>query len=279
MTPVEKSAALPGRLTLHYVEQGDQAGIPVLLLHGVTDSWHSFEPLLPLLPASIHAFALTQRGHGDSERPAQGYRTREFAADIASFMDAVGLGTAFVVGHSMGATHAKRFAIDHPRRTAGLVLAGAFASYRGNPIMVDLWESTVSRLEDPVDPAFVREFQQSTLARALPQRFLDMVVAESLKLPARVWREAFAGFLEDDFADELGAIAAPTLLVWGERDALVPRRDQDSLLGSIPEAKLIVYEGTGHAVHWEQPARFAADLGTFVRMHTARLRPKPLPQA
>jgi pimeloyl-ACP methyl ester carboxylesterase len=95
------------------------------------------------------------------------------------------------------------------------------------------------------------------------------VVAESLKVPARVWREAFAGFLEDDFADELDAIEAPTLLVWGDRDALVPRRDQDIARTTIPDATLIVYEGAGHAAHWEEPKRFAADLVAFARARYA----------
>jgi pimeloyl-ACP methyl ester carboxylesterase len=93
-----------------------------------------------------------------------------------------------------------------------------------------------------------------------------------------VWREAFEGFLEDDFADELDAIEAPTLLLWGDRDALVPRHDQDVALTTVPDAALIVYEGAGHAVHWEQPQRLASDLVAFVHEHVdaklARLRLK-----
>jgi hypothetical protein len=135
------------------------------------------------------------------------------------------------------------FAIDHPERARGLVLVASFARYRGNPVIADFWESGVSRLQDPIDPAFVREFQASTLAQAIPQPFLDMVVTESLKVPARVWRDAFEGFLEDDFSDELDAIEAPTLILWGDRDALAPRRDQDIALAAIPDATLIVYEG------------------------------------
>jgi pimeloyl-ACP methyl ester carboxylesterase len=269
MISLSKTIKLSNQLTLPYVEQGDPSGIPMLLLHGFTDSWHSFEPVLPHLPASIHAFALTQRGHGDADRPSHGYRTRDFALDLAHFMDAVGLEAAILVGHSMGATHAQRFAIDHPERTLGLVLAASFATYRGNPVLVEFWESAVSQLQDPIDPAFVREFQASTLAQAIPQPFLDFVVEESLKVPARVWREAFEGFLEDDFADELDAIEAPTLVLWGDRDALVPRRDQDLVLAAISDATLIVYEDTGHAVHWERPGRVAADLLAFVH---ARLR-------
>jgi pimeloyl-ACP methyl ester carboxylesterase len=77
--PAVKSAALSTGVTLPYVEQGDPAGTPVVLLHGITDSWRSFEPVLPYLPDSIRAFALTQRGHGDADRPAAAYHPRHLA--------------------------------------------------------------------------------------------------------------------------------------------------------------------------------------------------------
>jgi pimeloyl-ACP methyl ester carboxylesterase len=263
MAPLLKSIELPNGVTLPYVEQGDPTGVPVLLLHGVTDSWHSYESVLPHLPAYIHAFALTQRGHGDADRPA-GYRTRDFAADLAAFADAVGLASAAVVGHSMGSTNAQRFAIDYPERTLGLVLAGSFATYRGNPAVVEFWESAVSPLTDPIDPGFVREFQESTLAKPVPRAFFDTAVRESLKVPARVWRAAFEGSLEDDFVDQLDQINAPTLILWGARDHYCPRRDQDALLTAIAGSRLVVYEDAGHALHWEEPERFAADLVAFV---------------
>jgi non-heme chloroperoxidase len=264
MAPIIRSVELPGRVRLEYVEQGDPAGVPVVMLHGATDSWHSFEHVLPHLPESVRAFALTQRGHGDSDRPTSGYRTRDFAADVATFADAFGLGPAVIVGHSMGATNAKRFAIDYPGRTRGLVLVGAFASYRNNATLVDFWDAAVARLADPVAPDFAREFQESTLARPIPPAFLDTVVRESLKVPARVWRAAFAGFFEDDFAAELHRIAAPTLVLWGDRDGLARRADQEVLIAGIAGARLEIYEGTGHALHWEEPERFAAELTAFV---------------
>jgi pimeloyl-ACP methyl ester carboxylesterase len=265
MTPIIKSLELSNRMKLPYVEQGDPSGIPMLLLHGVTDSWHSFERVLPHLPVSIHAFALTQRGHGNAGRPAAGYRTRDFAADVAAFVNAVGLGPTVVVGHSMGSTNAQRCAIDYPERTLGLVLVGAFATYRSNPAVVEFWESAVSQLTDPIDPGFVREFQESTLAQPVPQAFLDTVVQESLKVPARVWRAAFAGFLEDDCAGELGKIKAPTLILWGGQDAFCSRRDQEALLTAIAGSRLVVYESAGHGLHWEEPERFAADLVAFAQ--------------
>jgi pimeloyl-ACP methyl ester carboxylesterase len=262
---MEKIIDLSNGVALPYVEQGDPSGVPMILLHGFTDSWHSFERVLPYLPRSIHAFALTQRGHGDAESSAVSFRTRDFAADVAAFVQAMKLGPTLVVGHSMGSTHAQRFAIDYPEHTLGLVLAGAFKSYRDNPVVVDFWESSVSQLADPIDIGFVREFQESTLAQPIPQPFLDTVVRESMKVPARVWRAAFAGFLEDDCVAELGKIQASTLILWGAKDAFCPRSVQQALLTSIPGSQLVVYECAGHALHWEEPERFAADLATFAQ--------------
>ena len=110
----------------------------------------------------------------------------------------------------------------------------------------------------------MREFQESTLAQPVPQAFLETVVQESLKVPARVWRAAFEGFLQDDFSRELKKIKAPTLIVWGDQDAFCSRSDQVSSSRAIAGSQLVVYPGAGHACHWEEPERFAADLVTFV---------------
>jgi pimeloyl-ACP methyl ester carboxylesterase len=151
--PKVASIRLSTGVTLPYVEQGDPAGTPVLLLHGITDSWRSFEPVLLHLPDSIHAFALTQRGHGDADRPATGYHHRDFAADVAAFLDAFGLESAVIVGSSLGSTVAQRFARDYPGRASGLVLAASFATYGGNPAFLE-FAATISTLTDPIDPGF-----------------------------------------------------------------------------------------------------------------------------
>jgi pimeloyl-ACP methyl ester carboxylesterase len=91
------------------------------------------------------------------------------------------------------------------------------------------------------------------------------MVQESLKVPARVWRAAFKGFLEDDFSGELSKIKAPTLIIWGDQDAFCPRCDQTALSNAIAGSRLLVYAGTGHAVHWEEAERFAFDLAAFTK--------------
>lgn len=260
-----KSVELPTGVKLQYVEQGDPSGVPVLLLHGLSDSWHSFELVFEHLPESIRVFALTQRGHGDSSRPEAGYRFHDFAADVAAFMDALHLEAAVVVGHSMGSSIAQRFAIDHPERTQGLVLVGSFASLANSPVAQELWDEVVSEMEDPVDPGFVREFQESTLAQPVPGAFFETIVQESLKLPAHVWKAVVADTLQDDFSGELDKIKAPNLLVWGDQDGMVPRSDQEAQTAAIAGSRLVVYEGAGHGVHWEESERFASDLVGFIK--------------
>src|SRR5919108_1012926 len=75
---VPQSVELPNNVSIPFVEQGDTSGLPMVLLHGFADSWRSFELVLPHLPEFIHAFALTQRGHGDASRPATGYGLLNF---------------------------------------------------------------------------------------------------------------------------------------------------------------------------------------------------------
>ena len=104
-------------VTLHYAEKGDPTGEAIIFLHGYSDSWFSYSRVLPLLSPEYHAFALTQRGHGDSDKPECCYTPDDFAADVDAFMDAVGIEEATLVGASTGALFAQRAA---PRWPSGL---------------------------------------------------------------------------------------------------------------------------------------------------------------
>lgn len=249
-------------LQLHYAEQGDPAGQAIIFLHGYSDSWFSFSRVLPLLSPSYHAFALTERGHGDSDKPECCYALDDFAADVDAFMDAVGIEEATLVGHSGGGLIAQRVAESYPHRVSRLVLvstASKGALFRG----VSELEEAVRTLEDPVPPAFAREFQQSTIYGPVPEEFFETVVAESLKLPARVWRDYFEGVI---FAKsvELRDIKVPTLIMWGEQDSYPPREEQERLAREIPGAILKIYPETGHDPHWERPEEFVRDLEGFM---------------
>ena len=264
MAPALKTIDLPTGVTLPYVEQGDPAGVPLLLLHAVADSWRSFERVLPYLPDALHAFVPSQRGHGDATRPRTGYRPEDFASDLLAFMDAVEVEAAVIAGGSSGGLIGRRFAIDHPERTLGLVLLGSPASLKGKPDVLELWDTTLSTLADPIDPHLVREFARSCLAQPIPAPFFETIVRENLKVPARVWTATFEGLLGDDSFRDLHNIKAPTLVVWGDQDSIIPRSDQEALTAAIPDSRLLVCPGAGHAFYWEIPERVAVELAHWI---------------
>ena len=121
----------------------------------------------------------------------------------------------------------------------------------------------LAAMTDPVDVDYLRGFQESTLARPIPAEYLDAVVSESAKLSIDTFRRAWHDVVLRDFSGDLGAISAPTLLVWGELDAFSARSQQDGLLAAIQGSRLIVHEGAGHAFHWEDPEPFAGELTAF----------------
>jgi pimeloyl-ACP methyl ester carboxylesterase len=254
---------LASGLTLHHVAHGTPGGMPAVLLHGYADSWRAWSPLIEALPDDVHVIAPSQRGHGASDKPDGRYDPATLADDLAGLLDRLEVDRAVVVGHSLGAAVAQRFARAHPRRTLGLVLIGGFASLRGNP-EAEALHAAVAELTHPVDPGFVRAFQAGTVATTLPPPFLDLVVAESMRVPLHVWRRALDALLADDTDDPADEIAAPALLLWGDRDTLCPRATQLRLRQAIADSRLITYPGLGHAPHWEAPRQVAADVAAFV---------------
>lgn len=248
-------------VTLPYVSTSPASGTPVLLLHAWGESRRSFDRLLPLLPAEIHAIAMDQRGHGDAGKPKVGYSLSHFADDIVAFMDALGISSAVLVGSSSGGYVAQQVAVTSPHRVAGLALVGAPRDLRGRSSFAD----EVEKLIDPIDAAWVSEsLTWFPRFRHVPQWYIDDRIREGLLIPAHVWREALDGLITARPPTDAGTIAAPTLIIWGDRDELLTRDEEEALAAAIPASRLVIYEETGHLVLWEQPERLASDLSSFI---------------
>jgi rifampin ADP-ribosylating transferase len=223
--------------------------------------------VLAALPKPIHAFAFDQRGHGDAPKPSDGYELRDVADYVGAFMDAVGLEAAVLAGASSGGYVAQRFAVDNPGRTLGLALVGSPRSLRGpRPPFADV----VAGLDDPIDRAFARELSEGMVARQVPNAVMAMLCEENLKAPARVWRDALAGLLAARPPLDTGRISAPTLIVWGARDSLLPRADQEAMATEIPGARLVIYPDVGHLPVIEAPERVAADISALCEVVATR---------
>jgi pimeloyl-ACP methyl ester carboxylesterase len=261
---VVKTVTLANGVRLEIAEKGPREGTPVVMLHGITDSRRSFDPIWDHLPTDWHAIAVSQRGHGASDQRPTDYSTRAFAGDIALLADVLDLRPLVVVGHSMGTSVALQLAADRPDLVRALVGIGTFARYGDKPDLRALRDGELAALQDPVPDAIAREFQVSTLANPIDEAMLEVMVRESRNVPARIWRAAFDGLLQDSFCAGIPTIQSPVLLVWGSADSYAQRADQDILRSALPNARLLMYEEVGHALHWEQPLRFANDLADYV---------------
>jgi non-heme chloroperoxidase len=250
-------------IRLHYAEQGPATGEPIILLHGYSDSWFSFSRVLTPLARDRRVYALDLRGHGKTDKPPADYHMRDLAADVVAFMDAKSIVRATVIGHSMGGFVAQQVALAAPKRVGHLVLVGSGTTPR-NIVGWDELGTAVKTLPEPVPDAFAREFQLSTVHTPVGDEFIDRAVAESLRLPARVWRELFDGMAATDPAVALGRAGIPTLVVRGEKDTYITREETDALVALVGATRQRTYANTGHAVHWEQPAAFAKDVLAFV---------------
>lgn len=174
-------------MTLSYAEQGDGAGAVLVLLPGPTDSWRSYKGVVEQLPPSIRAIAVSQRGHGESDKPLTGYRVEDFAADVVPLIDALGIERAVLAGHSGSCLVVRRVAIDRPERVAGLVLEASPTTLRGDAGLERFVESVVWGLEDPIDPDFARSFVVDRSSDEVAPEVLDQLVGEPSQGPgARV---------------------------------------------------------------------------------------------
>ncbi|MFN8511491.1 MAG: alpha/beta hydrolase [Thermomicrobiales bacterium] len=149
--PLERDIQANG-LRLHYLDWGG-AGPPIVLLHGLRDQAHEWDPLAPALTPLGRVLALDQRGHGENDTPPGGYAPDDFAADLAAFCDALALDRPVIIGHSLGGRVAYHFAVAYPERLRALVLIdiGAGSSPETIPAVVAFIEATAGPFANPDD--------------------------------------------------------------------------------------------------------------------------------
>jgi non-heme chloroperoxidase len=253
-------------LTLNYVQQGDPKGPVIVLLHGAGDSWHSYDRVYPLIPRRYLVYGITLRGHGLSDHPETGFTTADFAGDIVDFLEQKNIRHATLVGHSLGSFVAQKVAELDSEPGSGhldrLVLIGSGPGISKKSPGTAPVLSAFSQLKDPIPYTFARDFQASTIYYPVPAANFEMWVAEAERVPASTWHGLAQGH---GSPDDLGKIKIPTLVLWGEKDSIFSRQDEDTLMKMLPNAKFSAYAETGHALHWERPERFARELLAFIQ--------------
>ena len=257
---------------LHYVDYG--SGPPVVLVHGVGGCWQWWLENLPELGLSSRVIAVDLPGFGDSEPLPSPGEMSSHVETLAALLDQLELDRVVLVGHSLGGLIAMMFAIQHPNRLDGLVSVcggGIVIGRRRLDAIVKgflLFNGLFSRT-----PRLVRALAlRPRLRRLMFEPFTGHPETLSAALAAQILpRMAAPGFADAvvsgaRMASEIDpvGIATPTLLIWGERDPILPVARARELAGRMPQARLIALDGVGHCPMFESRDVFNAALSGFV---------------
>jgi esterase len=265
-----RRSVVVGGLRLSFLEWGSE-GRPVLcFLHGGSAHAHWFDLVTPAFAERFHVVALDQRGHGESqwaEPPA--YATRNFAADLLGFIDALGWQRVALIGHSMGGHNSMSFAAWHPERVSALVIVDS------RPLIpTDRLDRLRRRGERTLRPYPTREAAAQSF-RLLPREtnadpaLLAHLGASGVveKDGAWVYRFDPASNAERQPADAwtlLDRITAPTLIARGELSPVLPRDMADKLRAAIRGATLVEIPASYHHLVLDNPPAFVQELDKFV---------------
>jgi len=242
----------------HVIERGD--GSPVLLLHGWGASAELFVPIFDGLQPGRRLIAPDLPGFGATARPAQPWSVHEYAAWVVALLDRLGVARCDVIGHSNGGRIGIVLAAEHPARVRRLVLTDSSGIRPRHGLRY--------RYRVAAYKALRRAERATVLPRALrdaAQRRAASRGSTDFRAASGTMRATLVRLVNEDLIPALPHVAAPTLLIWGERDEDTPLRDARVMERLIPDAGLVVFEGAGHYAYLEQPGRFCTVVDVFLR--------------
>ncbi len=263
-----------------YLECGAADAPPVLLVHGLmSDSGTWAEVLEPLAAHGLRAIAVDLLGHGRSDAPPGLYLLDDFALLLDAFMAALGMSDATLCGHSLGGAIAVHFGYHYPQRVRALVLVSAGGL--GREVSPALRMLALPGAEALTSAVMGRRFVQRVLRSRLVHRLFRVTPARLVNL-RRIGRTLFRAELRSAFFRSLRGVIGPrgqlgsflemeylathvpTLLVWSQRDVIIPVAHAHRTHEHLPGSELVVFTGGGHEPHRRNAAAFAKAVAEFV---------------
>jgi len=266
---------LPGGLRVHYRDQGRRDAPAVVLVHGFAASLHTWEPWVQRLQADYRVISLDLPGHGLTRAPS-GYRTSGDGnvGVVDQVTRSLGAERFVLVGNSMGGGVAWNYALVHPERTRGLVLVNAagFPSQSRSenaPVVFKLLGNPVGRaVLRKVDPrplasgGLKKAYQDESLVTpALVDRYVELARAPGHREMLTSQRP---GPARPVTPATFAQIKAPTLVMVGTKDQVIPAASSRAFVRAIPKAVLVEYPDGGHVPMEQMPDQSAADLRKFL---------------
>ncbi|MBX9700776.1 MAG: alpha/beta hydrolase [Acetobacteraceae bacterium] len=237
---------------------------PVVLLHGIGGA--AWGPTLPALaPSPVMDWPLP--GYAGTPLLAE-TSFAAWAQALRDALDARGIARAHVVGHSIGGMLAQEFALAFPDRVHGLVLYGTTPAFGGrDPAFAEQFlKERLAPLDEGRDMAgLAAEMMPAMLGPDAPPGAAPAAIAAMAATPAAAYRATVRCLTTFNRRDDTGRIAAPTLLIAGEKDPLAPPKTMERMQAQIAGSRLVVLPGAGHLAHLEYPDAFNAALRGFLR--------------
>ncbi|MDR2427251.1 MAG: alpha/beta hydrolase [Endomicrobium sp.] len=268
--PQYNFAKLNTGINIAYVTLGDKKNTPVVLIHGVTDTYLSFSQAAPILEKSgFYVIVPELRGHGKSDKPKKGfYTTQQHAADINALLDKLEIKKAHIAGHSLGSFVAQSLAAANPDKVSSLILIGSTASLEGNETLAWLLEGDekfpgINKLKSFSDDFLV----DWTASSNYDPVFIKKTFENAKKLPLYAWVNAFNGIVVN--RENLSKIKVPTAIIWGTQDTFFTIKDQLNLIENLGSDYIVFIkkEGASHNTHWENRLgeEVAGDIANFIK--------------
>ncbi len=256
-------------IRMHYRDGGN--GKPVLFIPGLSATLDTWNYQVLDLHKNFRCVCVDLRGHGESDKPYSDYTYAEMCADIADLLEQLDLNDVTIVGWSMGAGVALKYATDfnHNNRVSKIAMAGAatprFTPTEEEPFGMD--EDTAQASLEGIRvalPETMSAFGQANFHRddmtTTNQWFLSMW----LKMPAYVGYKYFNTLLREDLRENLARLDLPLRLFHGRHDQVCHPGWAEYVAARIPDTKLVWFENSGHALMVEEPAKFSDEVAAFV---------------
>jgi pimeloyl-ACP methyl ester carboxylesterase len=242
-------------------------GHPLVLLHGAWSDGREWRPQLTGLPDEFDVIAWDAPGCRGSDDPPPEMGMADYADAVADLITALDLRRVHLCGLSFGGGLALAVYRRHPQLVLSLVLASAYAGWRGSLPPEEVEARLVrARGELDVPPAeWIDSYLPGFFARPVPPETLDLVRSIMLEVRSAGTRPMLAAFAEADLRAVLPTITVPTLLLYGAADVRAPRQVAQALRAAIPNSELVLLPEVGHMGNLEAPEAFNAEIRRFLR--------------
>lgn len=253
--------------SISYLEAG--SGAPLVLLHGIGSAARAFRDQLAALSSSFRVIAWDAPGYGDSTAlPVPSPDTGAYADVLAAFLDALGIERCHLLGHSLGALMAARFAAGYPQRVLSLTLCSIASGYGYMPAaeQQDFIRQRLADLTTLGAPAMAEKRGPRLLGPQATPAMIRRVVDTMAAVRLHGYTQAVHMLAQGDVMADVARLPAamPLQIVFGSDDVITPPERNRSVAALRPEAPVQEIVGAGHAVYLEKPDIFNAAVAGFI---------------